>query len=211
MVNAVNKAYDFIKAAVMSGDLAAGARVKEELVAEQIGVSRTPIREALHKLTAEGFLSMPPNQGARVIKWSAQDLIEITDLRAVLESFGAGIAARHISDAQLAELEALCRRMELAVAQGSTTDLEAITDLNSSFHMTIINASGNARLAEVIGNLAHPLLVQRRFSGFDNARLQRSMAHHREITDALRAHDSGWASAIMRAHLFASLGADQQN
>jgi DNA-binding GntR family transcriptional regulator len=208
MANAVTKAYDVIKAAIMSGELEAGARVKEELIAEQVGVSRTPIREALHKLTAEGFLTMPPNQGARVIEWSAQDLIEITDLRAVLESHGAGIAAQRISGADLEELDCLCGRMEEAASLGSDKELEALTNLNSRFHMTIIAASDNARLADVIGNLAHPLLVQRRFSGFGSTKLQRSMDHHREITTALRVGDSGWASAIMSAHILASRGTD---
>lgn len=211
MVSAVNKAYAAIKAAIMSGELAAGDRVKEELIAERVGVSRTPIREALNKLTAEGFLSMPPNQGARVTDWSAQDLKEITELRAVLESYGAGIAARSISPSKLQDLDHLCDQMESAVSKGGDQDLEELTELNSRFHMIIIAASGNARLVDVIGNLAHPLLVQRRFSGFGDTRLQRSMDHHREITAALRAHDSGWASAIMRAHILASREPDRQD
>jgi len=209
LANAVTRAYEAIKAAVMSGELAAGTRVKEELIAEKVGVSRTPIREALNKLTAEGFLTMPPNQGARVVQWSARDLMEITDLRAVLESHGAGIAAERISSAHLQEIDQLCERMESAVASGSDQDMDALTELNSQFHMTIIAASGNVRLADVIGNLAHPLLVQRRFEGFNRARLQRSLDHHREIADALWAGDSAWASAIMRAHILASHGADQ--
>ena len=131
LANAVTRAYEAIKAAVMSGELAAGTRVKEELIAEKVGVSRTPIREALNKLTAEGFLTMPPNQGARVVQWSARDLMEITDLRAVLESHGAGIAAERISSAHLQEIDQLCERMESAVASGSDQDMDALTELNS--------------------------------------------------------------------------------
>ena len=206
MTSTTEIAYNHIKFAIMSGALKAGNRIKEELVAEQIGVSRTPIRHALQKLAAQGYVEMLHNQGARVADWSPQDLAEITDMRAILESFGAGIAARKIQPEQIGELKKLADQMEAAVGRGRPADLEAITDLNSRFHMTIIKASGNRRLTEIIGSLAHPLLVQRRFSGFSQARLQRSMAHHREIIDALSAKDPEWASAIMRSHILASAG-----
>ncbi len=206
--NATTRAYDFIKAAVMQGDYRVGGRITEELIAEQIGVSRTPIRQALHKLAADGFLVVSPNQGARVIEWSPQDGAEITNLRAILESFGAGIAAGKISQMKLSRLETLAEKMEVAAATGDKRALESITESNSEFHMVIINASGNIRLAEVIASLAHPLLIRRRFSGFAPARLQRSMAHHREIIDALRASDNSWASAIVKSHILASQVAD---
>lgn len=206
MTSTTDLAYDKLKSEIMSGELVAGDRVKEELVAERLGVSRTPIRHALQKLAAQGFLEMTHHQGARVADWSSQDLEEITGMRALLEGFGAGIAARKISREQLDELRGLCAEMERAAERGTTADLEAITELNSQFHMTIIEASGNRRLAEVIGNLAHPLLVQRRFSAFSSERLQRSMMHHREIIDALAAANSDWASAIMRSHILASSG-----
>lgn len=155
MLSASERAYEQIKAAIMSGEMEAGDRIKEELIAERIGVSRTPIRHALQKLAAQGFIEMHHNHGATVTNWSAQSLGEITDM-------------------------------------------------NSQFHVCIIHASGNRRLADVIGNLAHPLLVQRRFSGFSKARLQRSMDHHREIINALAARDPDWASSIMRSHILAS-------
>ena len=210
MPSSTDLAYDSIKSAIMSDDLCAGDRVKEEIFAEKLGLSRTPIRNALQKLAAQGFVDMAHHQGARVTDWSSQDLEEITQMRALLEGFGAGIAARKISADQISALRDLSLAMEQAADRGSNADLEAITDLNSRFHMTIIKASGNRRLAEVIGNLAHPLLVQRRFSGFDKARLQRSMAHHREIIDALDAGASDWAGAIMRSHILASAGAVKQ-
>ena len=190
--------------AIMSGELAAGTRVKEELIAEQVGVSRTPIREALNQLSAEGFLTMPPNQGAKVVEWSFQDLREISDLRAVLESYAAGIAAVHSDHSHLESLNQLCDQMEAAVSRGHIKDFEALTQLNSRFHMAIVSMSGNIRLADVIGGLAHPLLVQRQFTGFNSNQLRRSMEHHRDIVSALKARDSSWASAIMRAHILAS-------
>ena len=197
-------AYDMIKAAIMSGELQAGDRIKEELIAEKVGVSRTPIRHAIQKLTAQGFVETLHNAGARVADWSSQDLEEITQMRALLEGFGAGVAARKITPADLGALRDLAAEMEARAAEGTAEALEAITGLNSRFHMAIIAASGNRRLAEVIGNLAHPLLVQRRFSAFSPDRLMRSMHHHREIIDALAAQDSDWAAAIMRSHILAS-------
>lgn len=204
MTSSTDLAYSFIKSAIMSGELSAGDRIKEELIAERIGVSRTPIRHAIQKLTAQGFVSTLHNSGARVVDWSSQDLEEITQMRALLEGFAAGIAARKITAKDLATIEGLAAEMEAAAARANRSDLEEITELNSRFHMTIIEASGNRRLAEVIGNLAHPLLVQRRFSAFTPERLNRSMSHHREIIDALRAEHPDWATNIMRAHILAS-------
>ena len=205
MPSSTDLAYSYIKSAIMSGELSAGDRIKEELIAEKIGVSRTPIRHAIQKLTAQGFVSTLHNSGARVADWSSQDLEEITQMRALLEGFGAGIAARKVSEYDLATLEGLAADMEAAANRASREDLEAITELNSRFHMAIIEASGNRRLAEVIGNLAHPLLVQRRFSAFSPERLRRSMDQHREIIDALRAGSSDWATNIMRAHILGSM------
>lgn len=204
MTSAVIKVYDFVKAAIMAGDIPAGARITEEFISEKVGVSRTPIREALHKLATEGYVDMPPNQGARVADWSSKDLTEIIELRAVLESFGAGVSATKISSVTLKQLDNLCDEMEEAVRLGTAAAMERITQLNSDFHMLIINSSGNTRLVELIGHLAHPLLVQRRFSEFNNKRLNRSMSHHRELVEALRAKDTQWASATMRSHILGS-------
>lgn len=204
VTSSTDKAYEYMKSAVMQGDLKAGDRVKEAQIAEAIGVSRTPIRHALQKLAAQGFLEMLHHQGARVVDWSSQDLSEITDLRALLEGFGAGVAADKITKVGLETLRDLAHQMEAAAKRAEPDDLEAITGLNSQFHMTIITASENRRLADVIGNLAHPLLVRRRFSSFNEERLRRSMNHHREIIDALDAGDTDWATAIMRSHILAS-------
>ena len=208
MTSSTDLAYEHMKNAIMSGELRAGDRIKEELIALKIGVSRTPIRNAIQKLTAQGFVETLHNAGARVADWSSQDLSEITQMRALLEGFGAGIAAQKVTGSEIAELRGLTAEMEEAAASATVEALSAITDLNSRFHMAIIRASGNRRLAEVIGNLTHPLLVQRRFSGFSAARLQRSMDHHREIVDALASGDSDWATAIMRAHILASSSSD---
>ncbi|MFA5581175.1 MAG: GntR family transcriptional regulator [Paracoccaceae bacterium] len=203
-ISSADIAYAHIKSAIMTGEMKAGDRVKEELIAEQIGVSRTPIRHALQKLATQGFVDTRHNSGARVADWSSQDIDEIIEMRSLLEGFGAEIAARKITEAQLGELRDLAAEMEAAAARGTSESLEAITELNSRFHMVIIVASGNRRLAEVIGNLAHPLLVQRRFSAFSPERLQRSMNHHREIIDALAQGSPEWANSIMRSHILAS-------
>ncbi|NQV93900.1 MAG: GntR family transcriptional regulator, partial [Sphingomonadales bacterium] len=97
MASTTDLAYEKIKSAIMSGEVKAGDRIKEELFAEQIGVSRTPIRHALQKLAAQGFIDMLHHQGARVADWSPRDLEDITAMRALLEGFGAGIAARKVT------------------------------------------------------------------------------------------------------------------
>jgi DNA-binding GntR family transcriptional regulator len=210
MSTVTSKAYDYIKSAILADEYKAGARIKEELVAKAVGISRTPIREALRQLASEGFVVMLPNQGVRVNNWNDRDLAEIVELRSVLEGFGAGLAAQKIGADELQELDNLCDQMDQAALAGNERDLEKMTELNSSFHLAIMKASGNRHLAEVIGKLAHPLLVKRRFSKFDDKRLQRSLLHHREVVDAFRAKDSNWATAVMKSHILASRADDNK-
>ena len=119
MTSSTDLAYAHIKSAIMSGELKAGDRIKEELIAEKIGVSRTPIRHAIQKLTAQGFVATLHNSGARVADWSSQDLEEITAMRALLEGFGAGIAARKVKPEDMEILRDLAAEMEAAVPKPS--------------------------------------------------------------------------------------------
>ena len=127
--SATETAYDFLRNSIMVGSYAAGDRIKEEWIAEQIGVSRTPIRQAMQKLAAQGFVVVSHHQGARVANWSSQDLSEITELRALLEGFGARLAATKISERELDELRGLAEKMEAAAQAPRAEDYARITDL----------------------------------------------------------------------------------
>ena len=116
MSKSVDKAYAAIRQAIADQHFQPGERLTEERLAEQIGVSRTPVREALRRLSADGILELLPNLGARLPSWSMDELDEIFGLRQVLEAYGAELAAVRISPAQLAELRQLCDSMERLAA-----------------------------------------------------------------------------------------------
>ncbi len=218
MAQATERAYAQIRSLLIAGDFAPGARLREEDLAERTGVSRTPVREALRKLANEGFVELQPRRGVQVISWSDQDLDELFSVRALLEAYGAGQAAERASEEQVDTMATLCARMdalaEQAVAGGDGLDgqdghvppevqevYHQIAELNNEFHEMVLTASGNAHLRSLMGGLISMPLVQRTFMRYSPDRLARSMSHHRELVDAIRAHDGIWASSVMNAHV----------
>lgn len=142
--------------------------------------------------------------GARVASWSNEDLNSIFELRAGLEGFGARQAAARIEEEQLEELRDLAQRMEAAVADGSPERLDELAVLNIQFHRLILEAGGSERLADLQRTLVQLPLVHRTFHQYSHVERARSMAHHREIIDALASGDGLWAEASMRCHVLSA-------
>ena len=134
---------------------AQGARLGEADLADSLGVSRTPVREALRRLGSEGLLATLPNKGARVRTWTASELGDIFDLRALLEGHAAARAATRVTDADISAMNDLVSRMEAATGEGVSPDIDLITELNGAFHGAIVAASGNSLLPELMNSL-HP-------------------------------------------------------
>ncbi|NYT35363.1 GntR family transcriptional regulator [Allopusillimonas soli] len=203
--HAAERAYQWIKERILRNHWEAGASLKESPLSREIGVSRTPVREALRRLTLEGLVETIPNQGSRLQKWSDQDLDEIFGLRVLLESHGARLAAQRITDDEQGKLCALCDAMEELLAK-SFDDMAArqsLTRLNEQFHALILAAAHSERLKSLTAQVISFPLVYRTFAIYDKAEILRSMAHHRELADAFRARDPVWAESVMRAHLSA--------
>ncbi|MEO6998604.1 MAG: GntR family transcriptional regulator [Terracoccus sp.] len=199
---AAEHAYTCIREQILSGERSGGEWLREDGLADSIGVSRTPVREALRRLAAEGLVLYQPNRGVQVQTWSASDLNEIYGLRSLLEPYGSRLAAR-TGRADCEALEALSTRMEKEV-NSRVPDLDMVAELNNDFHRLIIEASGNARLTDLVTSNLQVPLVRHTFSRYSSASLQRSMAHHRELVDALRVGDPEWAESVMRAHVHAA-------
>lgn len=199
---ATDHAYRLIRGQILSGERNGGDWLREEDLAEAIGVSRTPIREALRRLTAEGLVRYERNRGVQVQAWTVQDLDEIFSLRSVLEPWGCRLAALSTS-VDLEALDLLAHDMDRA-ADGETADVDLITDLNNRFHRMILDGSGNRRLGSVVSSVVQVPLVWRTFSHYSEADLRRSLAHHHELVAALRAGDPDWAESVMRSHVRAA-------
>jgi DNA-binding GntR family transcriptional regulator len=204
MGRATQQAYESIKSRLLLQSYSPGEKLSEEELAASVGVSRTPVREALRRLHAEGFVDWEANRGATVPAWSEQDLEEIFELRALLEGYGAELAAVRITPAEIARLRQLSAEMERQ-AQGQEPDrADRIAMCNAEFHGIVLKAGRNRRLSALLGAIVQTPLVNRTFRRYDDAAMARSMSHHRELVDAFEAGDRAWAGSVMRAHILAA-------
>src|SRR5215217_9214467 len=185
----------------MGGELAPGARLGEVEIADRLGVSRTPVREALSRLAAEGLVEITPNRGARVVTWTVAELEGVFDLRSVLEPQLTAHAVPNAAPVDIDALDALARRMHEVGTPGPGQDLDALVPLNRAFHDRLVALAAHPTLATALAAAIHPPIVRRNFSAYDAESLRRSLAHHLEIVAAVRAGDPGWARAVMTAHI----------
>lgn len=197
------KAYQWIKVRILGNAWPEGTPLRENELSGLIGVSRTPVREALRRLTLEGMIETVPNHGSRTRSWNQSDLDDIFGLRVLLETHAASRAAQLISNEQVSQLQSLCESMEAVVEQGieSVEQRQRLTELNEAFHATIMAAACSERLALMAGQLISLPLIFRTFGTYRVSDIKRSMGHHRELLDALAERNPQWAASIMRAHI----------
>ena len=198
---ASERAHVALREAILRGELAAGAHLGEVELAERLGVSRTPVREALSRLASEGLVEVLPHRGARVVTFSPDDLDGIFDVRLALEPRATGRAAGRATADDLAALDDLACRMLVVGSPGPDQDLDALVPLNREFHARLLDVAAAPALSGALANVMHTPVVLRTFHTYDAASLHRSLAHHAEIVAALRARDADWASAVMRSHI----------
>lgn len=193
-------AVDAIREMLRDGTLAPGARVNVDAMAASLGVSPTPVREAIRALQAEGYLTHAPHRSVQVANVSQKDVVEIYRIRAVLEGLSTELAVPQLSDADLRRLGALHETMERQITAGHRRRLRA---LNDEFHFTIHRAARAPRLLNLINTVW-------RASPFDTfvkipERASRTIVEHRAIIDALRDGSAQDARDCMSAHVHASL------
>jgi DNA-binding GntR family transcriptional regulator len=202
--SAADQAYSYVRERVISGDFAAGMRLTEWQIADALGTSRTPVREAMRRLVGDGFLRFQRNYGTFVGTYTAQEIGELFDVRALLESEVAGAAARGISAVQLERLTLLQAQIEERGPDLGRNNLARIATLNRDFHLVIAQASDSPRMVAMLTNAIEAPVVQQTFGRYSEGQLQRSFHHHRELIDAFRAGDSSWARDAMSCHVRAA-------
>jgi DNA-binding GntR family transcriptional regulator len=197
-----------VRGLILRGQYTAGSRLGEVELAATLGVSRTPVREALRLLAAEGLVELTPNKGARVMAWSDAELEEVFVLRAQVEGLAARRAAERVTDADLDELERLALEHAEATATRGDRDLERVYELNGRFHAGVVQAAAvGSSLTAVVGSLVHSVVLHRTLHVFDDVEMDRSSRHHLEIVAAMRNRDPEWAECVMRSHLLAARAA----
>ena len=200
-MRAAERAYSWVRDGILKASLGAGSRLTEQELAEAVGVSRTPIREALRRLHAEGLVHFEPNHGAIVASFESHDAEEIFELRAVLEPLGARRAALRATEEELAELRRLAEeQMDESIARRGA-HLARIGDLNDRFHRLIQQASNSQRLTKALSGILEAPLILRTFQEYTAGELRRSADQHLELVHALEARDPDWAHSIMQAHI----------
>jgi DNA-binding GntR family transcriptional regulator len=183
---------------IVEGHLAPGAKLNERELSELLQVSRTPLREAIKMLAAEGLVALLPNRGAVVVQLSEQDVADAFEVIAGLEGQAGELAAQRISVAQLAEIRALHYEM---LAAFTRRDLATYYRLNALIHTHINAAAGNRVLTQTWANLNARLQALRFRSNFDEAKWQRAMQEHDRMIELLADRDAAGLRALMTAHL----------
>jgi len=204
MSKAVNKAYHAVREGIVRGTYPAASRITEQKVAAAAGVSRTPVREALRKLQAEGLLEFVPHHGAIVRQWNTADGDDLFEIRAMLESYGAARACGRVPPAGIAELRQLAEEQYHETLSKHEGYLVRVARLNSQFHRRIHEFAGSARLLDALASLIDAPLMLNMFASYEDKDLVCSCAHHLEIVRALDCGNEEWSAALMRAHILGS-------
>jgi DNA-binding GntR family transcriptional regulator len=196
-------AYNKILDLLLHGEAPPGGRLRETYLAELTGVSRTPVRQALNRLAAEGVVRLSRNRGAQVVELTDEDARALLDLRARFEPYATRLAVAHMKLEHLDRLVELADQMERLVATEDWHPV-ALSRLNNEFHGVLIENCGNRHLVMALQSVVMPATVARTFDRYTPEALQRSMAHHAELIDAARAGDGEWAESVMRTHILAA-------
>jgi len=192
------KVYRALKTEIIKGSLKPGTKLSEGKIAKQMEVSRTPIREALRELAAEGFVKISPNQGVVVSNASVEDVQEVLRIRGVLEGLAARLATKMISEEEIKELEKYQKQMEYYTKKD---DVLAFSEMDAEFHELILNICGNNKLIQIRKNISDQAHRYRIRSLSIPGRLKYSLKEHQEIVEALKRKDAEQADRLSQKHI----------
>lgn len=191
--------FEKLQKAIVEGEIPAGSKISEPVLAKQFGISRGPLREALSRLEVCNLIERKPNVGARVISLSSQHLIEIYQIRESLEGLAAGLAAKNMTDDEIDELEKLLQQHEKQIDEDQTY-FQKEGDMD--FHFRIVQGSKNLHLIDMFCNdLYHLIRLYRYQFGMVSKRISRAFVEHEQIVDALRQRDADRAQFLMTKHI----------
>ncbi len=196
--------YNRIKGVIISGKLEPGQRLVAQQIAEEMGISRMPVREALKRLEAQGFIHSSPHRGAVVSGLSVKDVEEIYAIRRVLEAYAVRQTCKLATREHLVDLERIAGEVEVGAAREGEP---AFHEKNDEFHYALFRASGNETLAELLRNLWEKSAYYRTLGTALKGRLDQSTADHREIIRAIRERDPDAAEELVTRHTDAAFTA----
>lgn len=195
------RVFQKIREDILSGKYQEHDELREAALGKELGVSRTPVREALRQLELEGLVTIIPNRGAYVTGISQKDIWDIYSLRSLLEGMCARWAVEHITEEQLDELEEIILLSEFQLKKGSGFSAEQITLLDSRFHDVLYEASGSRILSHVLTDFHNYVQSARKSSVISEDRARKSIREHKQILRAIRDRDAEMAEQLANEHI----------
>jgi len=189
--------FESLREAIILGRLKPGERLMEVQLAEEMGVSRTPVREAIRKLELDGFVVMVPRKGAYVAGITLKDITDVFEVRAALEAMAAGLAAERITDEEMDQLE----RSLLQISSHVNDDIDTIVKGDTTFHNLIYQASRNQRLVQIITHLQEQIQRFRMTSLSQPGRTKFALDEHKKIVEAISDRNVDLAQMLAREHI----------
>ena len=192
------KVFSEIEQAILSGIYSVGDQLVESKISLELGVSRTPVREALKQLELEGLVTTIPNKGTFVVGVSTDDILDIYTIRVAVEGISSQLAAERVSDSEIKELETLVELQEFYVSKG---DILQLLQLDSKFHEIIYEISGSRVLKHTLASFHNQLKRARETSLLTAGRTIVAVKEHRDIFEAIAAKDSKKAKELTELHI----------
>ncbi|MDT3698752.1 MAG: GntR family transcriptional regulator [Thermincola sp.] len=190
--------FETLREAIINAVLKPGERLMEIQLAEEMGVSRTPVREAIRKLELEGFVVMVPRKGAYVAGISMKDIADVFEIRAAMEGLAAGLAAERITEEELEQLERILVKIGECV---QNKDLEKLIEVDTEFHDTLYKACRNERLVQIVSNLREQIQRARTASLSTPGRSKYALEEHKKIVEAVSERNVELAQMLARDHI----------
>jgi DNA-binding GntR family transcriptional regulator len=197
-----DQVYRVVRVRILGGEIAPGEFIRENDLNKAMGVSRTPIREALGRLASEGFLERLPHRGYRVPEEPIKDLLDLYPVIAALDLLAGKLALPRLTREDVARLRDLNGRLEAAEAR---KDVRALIELNNQFHRLFSERSGNARLCSLLDDLRAQLTRLERWYYSDGAHVEQSVRQHAEIIEAIEGGDPDRALSLLEANMSLTL------
>lgn len=201
MATGTRKAYEELKHRLVAGHYQPGTQLKEEPLAEEFGISRTPVRAALRRLVEDGLATSDGGRGIQVAAWTEWDIAEVFQLRLLLEPYAAQLAAERCTPEVLQRLEDSNAKMGAAIAANKSDMASLVQDANRDFHHTLLQASGSHRLVNMLGTMIDMPVITGSFQLYARSDMEQSLHHHQDLTMAVGARDGDLAKQVMQLHL----------
>lgn len=190
--------FNTLRDAILTGKLVPGERLMENQLAEKLGVSRTPVREALRMLELENLVELVPRKGAQVLDMGEKDIVDILEIRSALEGLATSLACKKMSKETLQQMKNMEVDFERAVAEN---DVERFVDIDEEFHDLIFSSTENNKLMQMFRTLRIQMYRYRMALAKNDTSMSTIVAHHRSIIRAIENHDSEEGASIAQGHI----------